>query len=60
MDNIEDDIMNGILEEKEKLPVYKTLLEITEKQIELLKEKPKSDITTKQIKMREIMRTNQN
>lgn len=58
MDNIEDDIMNGILEEKEKLPVYKTLLEITEKQIELLKEKPKSDITTKQIKMREIMRTN--
>lgn len=56
MDDIENDIMNGILEEKEKLPVYETLLEITEKQIELLKEKPKSDINTKQIKLREKIR----
>ncbi|WP_431137642.1 hypothetical protein [Psychroserpens mesophilus] len=58
MSIIEDDIMDGILNDKEKLPVYETLLEITEKSIELIKEKPQSETNNKLIKMRERTRTN--
>ena len=58
MSIIEDDIMDGILNDKEKLPIYETLLEITEKSIELIKEKPQSETNNKLIKMRERMRTN--
>lgn len=58
MSIIENDIMDGILNDKEKLPVYETLLEITEKSIELIKEKPQSETNNKLIKMRERTRTN--
>ena len=58
MSIIENDIMDGILNDKEKLPVYETLLEITEKSIELIKEKPQSETNNKLIKMRERTRAN--
>lgn len=53
MEDIEDEIMDGILDDKEQLGVYEVLLEISQKSLDLYKTYEQNADTEKQIKLKE-------